>query len=157
MLKHFPPNFEAWIQEQVQGVESNRGPLPQFPQPQDIFPYPGMVANPVLRKRSLCPMLQRLSSFFLAYSDPLRDSSSVVLLLISEGFNQSDIAKLPTNISKPLYDLLESYKTQPPTDWPVEAYNLIGEFEWITQCITTLLKANCFCIVNRARGHRRTD
>jgi hypothetical protein len=127
MLKHFPPDFGAWIQDQVQGVESNRGPLPPFPLPQDIFPYPGMVANPALRKRSLCPMLQRLSSFFQAYSDPLRDSSSVVLLLVSEGFNQSDLAKLPTDISKPLYELLESYKAQPPPDWPVDAYNLIGK------------------------------
>jgi hypothetical protein len=86
-----------------------------------------MVANPVLRKKSLCPILQRLSSFFLAYTDPLRDSASVVLLLISEGFNQSDLAKLPNDISKPLYDLLESYKMYPPPDWPIEAYLLIGK------------------------------
>ncbi|KAG2188928.1 hypothetical protein INT44_004070 [Umbelopsis vinacea] len=126
ILSHFPPDFGAWVQDHTQGVDPSRGPLPPFPLPQDLFPYPGMMANPILRKRTLCLSLQRLASIFIVYSDPLRDASSVVLLLISVGFNQGDLAKLPNNISKPIYDMLESYKSNPPADWPVEAYNMIG-------------------------------
>jgi len=126
-LSHFPPDFGAWVKDHTQGVDPSRGPLPPFPLPQDLFPYPGMMANPILRKRTLCLLLQRLSSIFVVYSDPLRDASSVVLLLISVGFNQGDLAKLPNYISKPIYDMLESYKTNPPADWPVEAYNMIGK------------------------------
>ncbi|KAJ2964310.1 hypothetical protein NQZ79_g837 [Umbelopsis isabellina] len=125
-LKNFPPDFTAWIHEQLQGQDNSRGQLPPFLMPQDVFPYPGMVANPSRRKKSLCPTIQKLSLFFNAYSDPLRDSSSVVLLLIAEDYKQADLAKLPTEISKPLYDLLESYMIQPPLDWPMEAYLLIG-------------------------------
>jgi anaphase-promoting complex subunit 1 len=125
-LKNFPPDFTAWIHEQLQGADSSRGQLPPFLLPQDVFPYPGMVANPSRRKKSLCHTIQKLSLFFNAYSDPMRDSSSVVLLLIAEDYKQSDLAKLPAEISKPLYDLLESYTMQPPLDWPIEAYLLIG-------------------------------
>lgn len=126
-MSHFPPDFGAWVQDHTQGVDPSRCPLPTFPLPQELFPYSGMMANTVLRKRTLCLLLQRLSSIFVVYSDPLKDASSVVLLLISAGFNQGDLAKLPNIISKPIYDLLESYKNNPPADWPVEAYNMIGK------------------------------
>lgn len=47
-------------------------------------------------------------------------------LLVRQGWAQADLDVLPWGVGLPLQQAIQHCRSNPPTDWPQEAYVLIG-------------------------------
>eukprot|EP00761_Pharyngomonas_kirbyi_P009570 gb/GECH01009587.1/.p1 GENE.gb/GECH01009587.1/~~gb/GECH01009587.1/.p1 ORF type:complete len:1896 (+),score=464.93 gb/GECH01009587.1/:1-5688(+) len=88
----------------------NTGSLPSF-------------TPPVNNKRSI---FSPDSSAITPMKTSFNPFERVVLAMVEEGFTKEFLETLPFGISTPLWEAISSCREEPPTNWPIEAYQLIG-------------------------------
>ena len=54
----------------------------------------------------------------------------MVLLLILSGISERDLMHLPVGVGLPLREAIFNCRCNPPSDWPEEAYALVGKIKY---------------------------
>ena len=57
---------------------------------------------------------------------PNTPEEATVFAIVEEGLTQKDIEVLPFGVALPLQEAIAKCRVNPPSDWPVSAYTLIG-------------------------------
>ncbi|KAK9766803.1 Anaphase-promoting complex subunit 1 [Basidiobolus ranarum] len=128
-----PPNIHQWVMDILSLKE-----ISDFPLPHQI---PGLFDQSDLDfvlNSNCCSQTRKICKLYRTLVTCKANPESLIKVMIEENFQHRNLDQLPFGISLPLREAIHYCRKKPSTNWPIDAYKLIGREDMAEQLRSNL-------------------